>query len=90
MTVAAQPRERPHECWTRAYWLEHCEGFRVETSQGCFGFVEEVIWDREKEKPITLLVRKSHAASGLIEVSIARVGEVRPEAEEIFVFAAIG
>ena len=89
MSTATPTRERPHECWTRTYCLEHCEGYRVETSEGCIGYVEEVVWDPGREEPTTLLVRKSHDACGLAEVPIAQVSEVRPEAEEILVFDAI-
>ena len=83
MSVAAPNRERPHECWTSTYCLEHCEGYRVETSRGFLGFVEEVIWDRNKQEPLMLLVCKSRDTYRLTEVPIAQVREVRPEAEEL-------
>lgn len=86
MHTTASTRERRHTCWATAYWLEHCDGYRVGSSDGWLGFVEEVIWDSEKERPSKLLVRESHDPFTLIEVSIHRISEIRPEFEEILVF----
>jgi len=68
--------------WTRNYWLEHCEGYRVETTEGHRGFVEEIIGEPERS---TLLVRWCRRDAGLTAVRIDRVREVRPEAEELLI-----
>ena len=86
MSTVAPTRPRSLDFWTREHWLAHCEGYRVETSKGCLGFVDEVVRDPEDETPVTLVVRTSHDAFGLTEVPIALVEEIDPEAEKILVF----
>ena len=41
MAVVAPPRGH-HRPIDRGYWLEHCEGYRVEGAAGRIGFVDEV------------------------------------------------
>ena len=83
--TAAPHQARSNQLWTSEYCLDHCEGYRVETSDGHLGFVEEVVWDPELGEPTELLIRKSHDAFGLVVVPTERVSNVRPEAEEILV-----
>jgi hypothetical protein len=41
----------PSTCWTDAYLLEHCEGFRVDSNGVHVGYVEEVVWPDDGSAP---------------------------------------
>jgi hypothetical protein len=83
--VAATEVARDHESWTRGYWLCHCEGYRVETSDGFVGFVEEVVRSPGASEPSALRVRTGFDGRGLVIVPVGMVREIRPEAEQIIV-----
>ena len=53
--------ERVRECWSEAYLLRHCTGFRVEGPAGHLGYVEEVLLDPEEDAPEALVVRGTSA-----------------------------
>jgi hypothetical protein len=74
-----------HRCsWTREYWFDHCEGYRVDSSSGHIGFVEEVVRTEEGE-PCRLTVRTGHGRDGLLVVAIESVLEFDPDSEHILV-----
>ena len=73
--------------WTREYWLDHCEGYRVSTRDEHVGFVEQIVRDPGTEKPAALAVRRCAGDPGLAVVPIALIAEVRPETEEIILAA---
>jgi hypothetical protein len=74
-------QDRP-SFWTHEYLLEHCEGYRVSTSDAHVGFVEAVVRDATTEAPTALAVRTC-GDFALVEVPIDRVSQVRADAEEI-------
>lgn len=41
-------------CWSVGYLLDHCEGFRVESSEGRLGYVEEIVRAPEGGAPVAL------------------------------------
>ena len=66
------------------YWLEHCEGFRVECDGGRLGFVEEV---RTPSTPFdggVLGVRAGMLGRRLLLVPIEEVAFIVPRAETIW------
>ena len=68
----------------QAYWLRHCEGFRVETHDGRLGFVEEI---RDGEGPggrETLAIRVGALGRRLLLVSAAEVDVIVPRAKRIW------
>lgn len=83
--VAVTDVARNHESWTREFWLCHCEGYRVETSVGFVGFVEEVVRSRGASEPSALRVRTGFNGRGVVEVPVGMVREIRPDAEQILV-----
>jgi hypothetical protein len=63
--------------WTAEAGLRHCEGFRVESSSGPVGFVEEVLFDAAEEDVTALLVydsagRKRVPVGAIAWVDVAR------------------
>ena len=77
--------EQTTGCWTREYWLDHCEGYRVSTRRGHLGFVEEIVRDPTTDEPTALMVSGSHGERGLMVVPIAEIVDVRAEIEDILV-----
>jgi hypothetical protein len=78
--------EHDEECWTRDYWLHHCEGFGVESPRGRIGWVDEIVRAGESGEPVALVVRDG-AGSGrtTFVVPVEQIREVRPLVERIFV-----
>jgi hypothetical protein len=66
------------------YWLERCEGFRVDvdTPEGCVGFVEAVLVSAETGRAATLLVR-GRTPSGLVAVAVDEIVDVALDEEHI-------
>jgi hypothetical protein len=64
------------------YWLERCEGFRVEAPDGRIGFVEAVLVSSETGRAATLLVR-GRAPSGLVAVAVDEIDDVALDEERI-------
>ena len=69
-------------CWSTAYWLEHCEGFRVETEDGVHGFVEEVELNSVGEAR-ALLVRFGKRFAHVVRVPVGAIDELDPIGEAI-------
>jgi hypothetical protein len=75
--------------WTDAYWLEHCEGFRVDSPDGCLGYVEEVAWSDGRGSPVALHVRRSFDEHGTLLVSVDDIVELHQESCSILVRAGV-
>jgi hypothetical protein len=71
--------------WTDAYRLEHCEGFRVDSDEGCLGYVEEIVWSEDGSAPLALHVRRGFGAGGLVVVPVADVVALSPDGGSIVV-----
>jgi hypothetical protein len=73
-----------HSCWSPEYVLGHCEGFRVETSEGRLGYVDEVVRAPEGGAPLALRVRTTgRGGSRHVLVMIEDVLALHAEAESI-------
>jgi hypothetical protein len=72
--------EQVRECWSEAYMLRHCTGFRVEGPAGHLGYVEEVLLDPEGE-PEALLVRSASAS----KIPVSRIRRLVPVRELVLV-----
>jgi hypothetical protein len=68
----------------QAYWLRHCEGFRVETRDGRLGFVEEIRDGKGPEGRETLAIRVGALGRRLLLVSAAEVDVIVPRAQRIW------
>jgi hypothetical protein len=64
----------------RDYWLEHCDGFRVDAPQGRLGFVEKVI---EGEDGPLLKVRAGRLGHRILLVPAADAAFVVPRTERV-------
>lgn len=64
----------------RAYWLAHCEGYRVDTADGRLGFVEEL---RSGRAPM-LVIRAGRLGRRLLLVPAAEVDFIVPRAQRIW------
>jgi hypothetical protein len=65
----------------RDYWLSHCEGYRVEASDGRLGFVEEIRRPRDSGGQATLVVRAGRLGRRLLLVPADEVVFIIPRAE---------
>ena len=80
---------RPHAGETggevdRAYWLTHCEGYRVDGSEGRLGFVEQVRIGKDSPADTILAVRAGRLGRRHLLVSVAEVAFVVPRAQRIW------
>jgi hypothetical protein len=71
--------------WTDAYWLEHCEGFRVDSPDERLGYVEEVLWSDDHHSPTALRVRRGFEKHGTILVGVDDVVQLHQESCSILV-----
>jgi hypothetical protein len=86
MSVVAFPQlEHDEGCWTRDYWLRHCEGYAVESSKGRIGYVEEILRAEESGDPAELVVRDGSGERSTVVIPIERIREIRPSCERIVV-----
>lgn len=88
--MSAVTADLEHSCWTADHLLAHCEGFRVESSKGTLGYVEEVVWARDGSEPLALHVRTGFGERGLVTLVIEDVLELHPKGERIVVRAQTG
>ena len=79
-----------HSCWTADYLLSHCERYRVESSEGGLGYVEEVVRSSDDDEPVALLVRTDPGDRSLVAVPIEDVLELHPDGERIVIREPIG
>jgi hypothetical protein len=80
-TRSSARRERTQPL-DREYWLEHCEGYRVESPGGCVGLVEEV---RGGEQGGTRSLAVLAGMRGLrrLIIPISEVDDIVPRAQRI-------
>jgi hypothetical protein len=82
-TVQATPDWLPGASFDRAYWLSHCEGFRVDTVNGHLGFVEEI---RSGDNPdgAVLAVRAGLLGRRIVLVPARDVEFIVPRAQRLW------
>jgi hypothetical protein len=78
--------EKVRECWSEAYVLRHCTGFRVESPAGHLGYVEEVLLDPKEDAPEALLVR----GTSTIRIPLGQIIRVVPGQERVLVGPKVG
>ena len=72
--------------YTHAYWLSHCEGFRVELPGEILGYVEDVRGDEMGgDEPVMLAVRERGHAGRLLHVPVEAVTAIVPSQERVYV-----
>jgi hypothetical protein len=81
---ATQPRGETARRVDRNYWLGHCEGFRVDGSEGRLGFVEEVLARTEDAREPILAVRAGRLGRRRLLISSTEVAFVVPRAQRIW------
>ena len=83
MTVTclrAPPRQR--SVLERDYWLEHCDGFRVDGSHGRIGVVEEV--QHAAGGDSLLVIRTGILGLKVVTISTREVFEIVPRARRLW------
>jgi hypothetical protein len=73
-----------------AYWLRRCHGFRVHSSEGRVGIVEDVLYGAEYDRPSALVVRTGLLRHRLELVAIEEVDAVYPRLERVVLRARPG
>jgi hypothetical protein len=63
------------------YWLDRCEGFRVESPDGFVGWVEEV-WYGASDEPEAVVVRSRDCARRVVSIPDGVV-RVQPHRESV-------
>ena len=76
------PVERASGLPERRYWLEHCEGFRVDGLRGRIGIVEEV--RRPQAGDAVLVIRAGVLGRRVVEISTSEVFEIVPRARRLW------
>lgn len=82
-SIRAAPDFVPKRSFDRAYWLLHCEGFRVDTANGRLGFVEEIRSGDGLEGAV-LAVRAGHLGRRIILVPARDVEFIVPRARRLW------
>lgn len=77
MTLMSEPIDRE-------YWLDHCEGFRVDCAGGRIGFVEEVRSNADTTGKRTLAVRAGMLGRRRLLLPADEVSMIVPRAERIW------
>lgn len=72
----------------RDYWLGHCEGFRVDSTEGRVGLVEEVVYGARRDRPDAFIVRAGILGHRLVLVPIEAVEGVLPRKERLVLCAS--
>jgi hypothetical protein len=79
---ASTRRTRPDpETFDRAYWIRHCEGFRVDSGGGRIGFVDDVVTAHDR---ITLRVRLGRLGRRVVEIPADEIAFVVPRAQRVW------
>jgi hypothetical protein len=81
MTMVAADAARD-TAFDRAYWVSHCEGFRVDTSAGKLGFVDEVL-DADADEPV-LAVRAGMLGRRILLVPAHAIDFIVPRTERLW------
>jgi len=69
------------------YWLSHCQGFRVDSPDGRVGFVEDVCYGVDPDRPEALAVRVGILGRKVVLVAVDEVVEIIPRKERIILRA---
>jgi hypothetical protein len=67
-----------------AYWLAHCEGYRVDADEGRIGFVEEVRLGPDHPTDTVLAVRTGRLGRRIMLVPATETAFIVPRAERIW------
>lgn len=67
----------------RAYWLSHCEGYRVRAGRRDVGVVEEVLLEPPFDRPAGLLVCGGLLGRRRTFVDVDHVDEIVPREQRI-------
>ncbi len=68
-------------CWSPAYLLDHCEGYRIASADGTVGYVEQVVRCPDGG-PLALRVK---GPNGSLTVAVGDVVEVHPDDESLLI-----
>jgi hypothetical protein len=79
--AAPQPVHRHSGLRERRYWIEHCEGFRVDGHRGRIGVVEEV--RKPRNGNAVLVIRAGVLGRRVIEISVTEIFEIVPRARRL-------
>lgn len=82
LRTAPTPAVRPE--FDRGYWLAHCEGYRVDGSEGRIGFVEEVRANPTDPEAPLLAVRAGRLGRRVMVVPSEAVQFILPRARRIW------
>jgi hypothetical protein len=77
-----------HPLEGKAYWLAHCEGYRVDAPGGRLGRVEAVISRDGSEGADALVVRGGLLGGRLVVVPVEEVDRILPRKEQIVLRAS--
>ena len=78
----AEPVEQARPIRERRYWIEHCEGFRVDGLRGRIGVVEAV--RRPKTGDPVLVIRAGVLGRRVVEISVSEIFEIVPRARRLW------
>jgi len=76
--MAAGPEFPEGAASNRDYWLQRCEGFRVDSPDGRVGFVEEVRYASRSDRPDVIVVRAGLLGRLLLIVPVGEIAEIFP------------
>ena len=82
-THEAAPDIRTPTSFDRDYWLRHSEGFRVDTTDGRLGFVEEVRVGDDRHGDV-LAIRAGMLGRRIVLVPASEVDFIVPRIERIW------
>jgi hypothetical protein len=73
----------------RLVTFRHCAGFRVESEDGHVGFVEDVLFGADQERPAALAIRSGLFNHRVQLVSVEAVQEVVPNERKVRLRASV-
>jgi len=79
--MRAVERYTGRSCWSDTYLLSHCEGYRLDATDGTVGYVERVV-RRPDGGPVVLRV---NGINGSVTVAVADVVELHPHDESLLI-----
>lgn len=80
-------REPVSPVFDREYWLRHCEGFKVETTGGTVGFVDEISSDHAGA--VVLHVRAGVLGRRVLVVPLSSVAFIVPRAQRLWLASPV-
>ena len=82
--IAVGPAPEQEPTFDRDYWVDHCEGYRVDGHAGRIGFVEEVRVDPAEPSRRLLAVRAGLLGRRVIVFAAHEIEFIVPRAERIW------